>query len=68
MQRSVLDAIREGDWDFEPDEISDAVHPATPALPGTDEKISVLAARAERGLPLWHGRDRLTYEDLPTDR
>lgn len=64
MQRSVLDAIRDGDWDYEPDEVSDAVHSATVALPGSREKIGVLAERAERGLPLWHGADRLTYEEV----
>ncbi len=29
----------------------------TAALPGSEEKIRVLAQRARRGLPLWHSLD-----------
>ncbi len=62
MPRSVLDAIRAGEWDYEPQpQASDGVE-ATKAIPGTPEKLDVLAERLRCGLPLWHPRDRLDYE------
>jgi hypothetical protein len=66
VSKSVLEAIREGDWDFEPDEVDQQNFDATRAIPGTREKLSVLAARARAGLPLWHEDDRLDYDDLGT--
>ncbi len=63
MIESVLDAIRNGQWDYEPDEVSEESYAPTPALPGSEEKVSVLALRAQRGLPLWHSSDRRTYDD-----
>lgn len=63
MTKSVLEAIREGDWDFEPAEIDQHEFAATRAIPGTREKLSVLAARARAGLPLWHDDDRIDYEE-----
>jgi hypothetical protein len=63
MSKSVLDAIREGFWDFEPEEVDGKKYSATHAIPGTREKLRVLAERAESGLPLWHERDRADYED-----
>jgi hypothetical protein len=62
---NVLDAIREGDWFFEPRELEPAQYEATKAIPGTEEKLQVLAARVRAGLPLWHKADRADYEDLP---
>jgi hypothetical protein len=32
-------------------------------MPGTDEKLEVLAARIRAGLPLWHRGDRTDYDD-----
>jgi hypothetical protein len=63
MFRNVLDAIRDGDWMFEPEEVDPALYPSTSAVPGTEEKLAVLAARAEAGLPLWHHADRPDYEE-----
>ncbi len=65
MSQSVLDAIREGQWDFEPDFSSGArkKFSSTVALPGTQEKVATLAERAQLGLPLWHPEDRKTYDD-----
>jgi hypothetical protein len=63
VPHSVLDAIKAGLWDFEPDESQDSGFEATRALPGTDEKLAVLARRVECGLPLWHPKDRRTYDD-----
>jgi hypothetical protein len=34
-------------------------------MPGTNEKLMILAQRAERGLPLWHERDRDDIESPP---
>ena len=63
MPQSVLDAIKSGNWNFEPQEFM-AVNNfnSTSALPGTDQKLEVLAERIRNGLPLWHPEDRLTYD------
>ena len=63
MPESVLDAIRQGQWDFEPDVVKDDDYDSTAALPGSTEKISQLATRAEEGLPLWHPGDRQCFDD-----
>ena len=63
MGRSVLEAIREGLWDYEPPLLRPADYSSTRAMPGTREKIDVLAQRAEMGLPLWHDHDRMEYDD-----
>lgn len=62
MPSSVLDAIRAGIWDFEPSECANNGFDATEALPGTDEKLEVMARRVRAGLPLWHPKDRRTYD------
>ena len=58
MPRSVLEAIKMGLWDFEPPEVESNQYDATDAMPGTKAKLSVLAERAQSGLPLWHPSDR----------
>lgn len=63
MPESVLDAIRQGQWDFEPEEVREEEYNSTAALPGSKKKISELAARASEGLPLWHPHDRRCYDD-----
>jgi hypothetical protein len=63
VPQSVLDAIKMGIWDFEPDKHESSDYSATHALPGTWEKLSVLSDRVRRGLPLWHPDDRRTYDD-----
>lgn len=60
MTRSVLDAIRLGVWDFEPLEVPPQQYTPTEALPGSGQKIEILASRLESGLPLWHPEDRVT--------
>ncbi|MCA9178256.1 MAG: hypothetical protein KDB14_27520 [Planctomycetales bacterium] len=69
MPQSVLDAIRMGVWDYEPDDVDDEVTDfiSTQALPGTVEKLDVLAQRLESGLPLWHPSDRRTFDDGPVE-
>jgi hypothetical protein len=64
VSKSVLEAIREGNWDFEPMEADRSAFDATQAIPGTREKLKVLAERVRSGLPLWHERDRADYEEL----
>ena len=66
MANSVLEAINEGIWDYEPEDTNEEKYPATPALPGSNSKLEVLAERLAQGLPLWHPEDRQTYDD--TDR
>ena len=56
MPQSVLDAIKLGLWDYEPEEHDSTDYASTQALPGTDEKLAVLSERVSRGLPLWHPR------------
>lgn len=60
---SVLEAIKVGVWDFEPLESIDQDFNATSALPGTDEKLAILAERVRMGMPLWHPSDRLQFDD-----
>ena len=64
MTKSVLEAIREGNWGFEPEVVDEQGFDATRAIPGTDEKLRVLAERVRAGLPLWHDQDRADYEEL----
>ena len=63
MRNSVLDAIKMGIWDFEPELTTTSEYDSTRALPGTDEKLDILADRVQHGLPLWHPSDRHSYDD-----
>jgi len=63
MRDSVLDAIKQGQWDFEPKSVRSSDYDATEALPGSNEKVMLLAERIRGGLPLWHPDDRLSYDD-----
>ena len=63
MPKSVLDAIKMGLWDFEPTVVEQNGYTPTGAMPGSQEKIEVLADRARNGLPLWHDQDRTDYDD-----
>jgi hypothetical protein len=67
VPKSVLDAIKMGYWNFEPARIDQTQFDSTPAMPGTKEKVSILADRAQKGLPLWHDSDRIAYDDLPSE-
>lgn len=64
MPHTVIEAIQQGIWDFEPQEADAAQYPETDALPGTREKLAVLASRLHAGLPLWHPQDRLSCSEL----
>jgi hypothetical protein len=63
MPRSVLTAIEEGVWDFEPTEVAEDDYHSTEALPGSEEKLKLLAQRLNDGLPLWHPDDRQSIDD-----
>ncbi len=63
LPQSVLEAIKMGIWDYEPEPEEALEFDATEALPGTEEKLSVLARRVQAGLPLWHPRDRRSFEE-----
>lgn len=67
MPKSVLEAIRSGDWDYEPAPVDQRRYTPTRAMPGTTEKLSVMAARLQAGLPLWHGKDRTSYDEKHLD-
>jgi hypothetical protein len=63
-----LEAIRQGIWDYEPAvEVEQQTFDATRALPGTEQKLEVLAQRVRQGLPLWHDADRRTYDESDDD-
>jgi hypothetical protein len=64
VPNSILEAIRLGQWDYEPEQVSQSKYDATRALPGSDAKVGIMAARIEQGLPLWHPEDALTFDDL----
>jgi hypothetical protein len=65
VPRSVLEAIKLGIWDFEPPEVSFDKFAAADAMPGTEEKLCILAERVRKGLPLWHISDRDDMETPP---
>jgi hypothetical protein len=62
--RNVFEAILKygHDEDFAP-EVSNQFVP-TDAPAGSPEKIEILRARVEQGLPLWHPNDRFDYAGL----
>ncbi len=62
VAKSVLEAIQAGDWDFEPKRATEREFRATDALPGSPEKLEILARRIRDGLPLWHPNDRHTFD------
>jgi hypothetical protein len=59
---SVIEAVKMGFWDYEPDAQDAADYQATGAMPGTNEKLRVIAERVQQGLPLWHPADRRSYD------
>ena len=63
----VLEAIKLGLWDFEPVQVDENQFSSTTAMPGTQEKLAILAQRVQKGLPLWHSQDRRDYEDEQDD-
>jgi hypothetical protein len=58
VPKSVLEAIKEGFWDFEPPDVGSSQFDGSDAMPGTREKVEILAERVRTGLPLWHPADR----------
>ncbi len=63
VESSILEAIRQGQWDYEPETRREDDSNSTHALPGTNQKLKVLADRIAEGLPLWHPEDRVTYDN-----
>jgi hypothetical protein len=63
VSRSLLEAIKQGNWEYEPAGQDATEVPPTPAMPGSKEKLAILAERLQLGLPLWHDSDRRTYND-----
>jgi hypothetical protein len=63
VPKSVLEAIKQGLWDFEPPVVESSEFDAADAMPGTKEKLEIMAKRVQRGLPLWHAHDRNDVED-----
>jgi hypothetical protein len=65
VPKSVLEAIKLGLWDFEPSEAPPSEYEAADAMPGTKEKLLVMAERVRCGLPLWHQADREELDAPP---
>lgn len=63
MAKSVMDAVKTGEWNFEPKSTPGSQFPSTKAMPGTNEKVFIMAERARQGLPLWHPSDRRSFDD-----
>ncbi len=61
---TVLDAIDMKHWTFEPSEVDAEDFEACRSLPGTAAKLTILAERVRRGLPLWHPSDCRDCDDL----
>jgi hypothetical protein len=68
VPNSVLDAIKLGQWDFEPEQVPENQFDATRALPGSNAKLAIMAERLRQGLPLWHPEDPLNFDDLQAAR
>ena len=68
MPKSVLEAIKLGFWDYEPPEVEFSQYDAADAMPGTREKLRIMAQRIAGGLPLWHKEDREDMEAPPPRR
>jgi hypothetical protein len=64
---SVLEAVKQGQWDFEPPKVEDTCFASTRALPGSNEKLTILAQRIAQGLPLWHSKDCRNYAEVVGD-
>ena len=64
MSNSVLEAIKMGIWDYEPEEQECSDYDATEALPGSREKLEIMSSRILTGMPLWHPSDRRSYNDM----
>ena len=64
MPNSVLEAIKLGLWDFEPEQVQQSEFDSTRALPGSNAKLAIMAERIRQGLPLWHPEDALNFDDL----
>jgi hypothetical protein len=65
VPKSVLEAIKLGLWDFEPPEVACTEFEASDAMPGSKDKLEILAQRVQNGLPLWHVDDRNDVEAPP---
>jgi hypothetical protein len=59
--------VKSGQWDYEPPQVKDDCFDATRALPGSLEKLAILAERVREGLPLWHSNDCRNYADVIGD-
>ena len=64
VPNTVLEAIKMGLWDFEPEDVESEDFESCPSMPGTPDKLTTLADRVRRGLPLWHPNDRHDCDDL----
>jgi hypothetical protein len=63
MSISVLEEIRNGNWNYEPPTVDKTTFDFTQALPGSVEKVGLMADRASQGLPLWHPDDRRWFDE-----
>ena len=67
MPYSILDAVKSGQWDYEPPSVDDRNFQSTRACPARTKNWRILAARLENGLPLWNSKDCRNYADVIGD-
>lgn len=63
MPKSIIDAVKQGLWDFEPNEVPSDTFEDTTEMPGTKAKLKIMAERVKLGLPLWHPTDRRELDE-----
>jgi hypothetical protein len=65
VPKSILEAIKSGEWDYEPNSVAGEHFDHTEAMPGSKAKVSVMADRIRKGHPLWHPKDREELKEMP---
>ncbi len=66
MANSILEAVKRGLWDFQPHTVDYNELEASDAMPGTREKLDILAEHLRRDVAILHFNDSL--EDDRFDR
>ena len=68
MANSILEAVKMGLWDFQPHTVDYRELEASDTMPGTREKLDILAEHLRRDSPKWHSDDCLDEDRLDQKR
>ena len=68
MANSILEAVKIGLWDFLPHMVDYDELEASDGMPGTREKLDILAEHLRRDVPIRHFDDFLDDDRLDPDR